>query len=316
MGSGAGRFRAKLLHPRHWSSWCLFAVWWLISMLPYAWLMRLGHGLGMTLFAFNSRRKRIARRNIELCFPTLDGSQSEQLLRANFSSMGMAVMEVGIAWWWPKKRFQKLLDIRDIQYLEDSNGRGTLLLGIHYTTLEIGTAAVTTVYDRVDGMYRAHGNPVYDFLQARGRVNKSIGDTQTYERRDVRGSLTALRRGRTLWFGPDQDYGLGSGLFAPFFGIAAATVDTTARFAKSGNARVVPFTHIRLPKNKGYQITFYPPLENFPTGDILADATTINGLIEQHILLQPEQYLWAHRRFKNRPAGEADLYNLDQPEPK
>lgn len=274
--------------------------------------MRFGHSIGLLVFAFDSRRKRIAQRNLELCFPDLSSCQRHQLLRANFSSMGMAIMEIGIAWWWPKKRFQKLLDIRGSEHLINSDGRGALLLGVHYTTLEVGVAAVTTMYDKVDGMYRAHGNPVYDFIQARGRVSKSAGRTDIYERRDVRGSLAALRRGRTLWYGPDQDYGLGSGLFVPFFNVAAATVNTTARFAKSGNARVVPFTHIRLPDNRGYQITFYPSLEDFPSGDDLADATRVNALIERHILLQPEQYLWVHRRFKNRPAGEADVYRLDE----
>ena len=54
---------------------------------------------------------------------------------------------------------------------------------------------------------------------------------------------------------------------------------------------------------KGYEFTVYPPLENFPVGDDLADATTVNKKIEAMISLKPEQYLWAHRRFKNRPEG-------------
>jgi KDO2-lipid IV(A) lauroyltransferase len=57
-------------------------------------------------------------------------------------------------------------------------------------------------------------------------------------------------------------------------------------------------------------VTIYPPLEEFPAGDDLVDVTRINQIIEKFILLQPDQYLWAHRRFKNRPEGESDLYNL------
>ena len=182
-----------------------------------------------------------------------------------------------------------------------------MLLGIHYTTLEIGAAAISTVFE-MDGMYRAHGNPLYDFVQARGRLNKGLGDGVVFERRDVRGTMKALKSGRSLWYGPDQDYGLGQGLFAPFFGIQAATVYATARFAEKTGAAVVPFSHIRLPGTQGYKITVYPALDKFPTGDDLADATRINKIIEQFILLQPDQYLWVHRRFKNRPEGEADLY--------
>ncbi|WP_438357997.1 LpxL/LpxP family acyltransferase, partial [Acinetobacter baumannii] len=32
-------------------------------------------------------------------------------------------------------------------------------------------------------------------------------------------------------------------------------------------------------------------------------------LIETEIMRAPDQYLWAHRRFKTRPTGEASFYN-------
>lgn len=190
------------------------------------------------------------------------------------------------------------------------SGQGTMLLGIHFTTLEIGGAAVAMA-TQMDGMYRAHGNPVYDYVQACGRISKGSGDTMVFERRDVRGSMRALKHGRTLWYGPDQDYGLVQGLFAPFFGVQAATVYATARFAEKTGAAVVPFTHIRLPGSRGYKVTIHPQLKSFPVGNDLIDATRINQLIEKFILLQPDQYLWAHRRFKNRPEGEADIYDSD-----
>jgi KDO2-lipid IV(A) lauroyltransferase len=69
-------------------------------------------------------------------------------------------------------------------------------------------------------------------------------------------------------------------------------------------------SHVRLPGTKGYKITVYPALEDFPVGDDVIDTSRINQLVEEMVLLQPEQYLWVHRRFKNRPEGEADLYNL------
>lgn len=184
-----------------------------------------------------------------------------------------------------------------------------MLLGIHFTTLEIGTAAIATVSAR-DGMYRAHGNPVYDFIQARGRLHKGTSADVIYERRDVRGTMKALKAGRTVWYGPDQDYGLQQGLYAPFFGIQAATVYATARFAQKTGAAVVPFSHIRLPGSQGYKITVHPALEDFPSGDDLVDATRINRIVEEFILVQPEQYLWVHRRFKNRPGSEPDVYGL------
>ena len=220
-------FKASLLHPRYCLTWCAFGLWRAITVLPFPVLLQLGTVLGLILHRFPSRRKTIAYRNIQLCFPDLTDQAHREMLRANFISTGIAVMEVGIAWWWSKKRFAKLLQFEGLDNLTAVGDRGVLLLGIHFTTLEIGTAGISMVASR-DGMYRAHSNPVYDFIQARGRLHKSGSNDVAYERRDVRGTMKALKAGRTLWYGPDQDYGLVQGVFAPFFGIPAATVNATA----------------------------------------------------------------------------------------
>ena len=304
----ATTFHRALLHPRHWATWAGFGLWWLVSQLPYPLLLLLGRGLGRLMHSFNSSRKQVAARNLELCFPELDDSQRAELLRENFASLGIAFFELGMAWWWPKRRFAKLLHFEGLEHFDAVADRGVMILGIHYTTIEVGAAAISSVHP-MEGMYRAHKNPVYDFLQARGRLHQGCSeDAVVYERRDVRGTMKALKQGRSLWYGPDQDYGIKQGVWAPFFGVPAATVYATARFAEKTGAAVVPFTHVRLPKGQGYRITVYQALQDFPTGDDVADATRINQLIEDNIRLAPEQYLWVHRRFKNRPEGFPGLY--------
>ncbi|MDO7653566.1 MAG: lipid A biosynthesis lauroyl acyltransferase, partial [Porticoccus sp.] len=71
---------------------------------------------------------------------------------------------------------------------------------------------------------------------------------------------------------------------------------------------VLPFSHVRLPNNKGYKVVVHPPLKNFPCDDEVASAEMINRRVEVMILEQPDQYLWAHRRFKTRPSGELRPY--------
>lgn len=301
------KFQLSFLKPGFFKTWLYFGLWRLVVFMPYTGLLILGKLIGLALYKLPTNRKHIAKRNIELCFPELDGNQRTMLLRENFISMGIGLMELGMAWWWPKKRFSKLLQYEGLDNLKYANKQGVILLSIHHTTLEVGAAAISMVCER-DGMYRAHGNPVYDYLQIKGRLHKSSHNSRLFERRDVRGTMKALKAGHTVWYAPDQDYGIKQGLFAPFFGIQAATVYATARLAEKTGAVVVPFTNIRLPGNQGYKITVYPALEGFPSGDDLADATRINQLVEEYIRVQPEQYLWAHRRFKTRPVGEADFY--------
>jgi len=90
-------------------------------------------------------------------------------------------------------------------------------------------------------------------------------------------------------------------VFAPFFNIPAGTITATSRIAERSGCAVVPFSHVRRDDRPGYDIYFHPPLENFPSGDDLQDATLINSTIEREIRRAPDQYLWMHRRFKTRP---------------
>ena len=69
-------------------------------MLPFPILVFLGTGMGLLVFSLPSSRKRIAQKNIEVCFPNLSSDEQYALLRKNFISMGIAIMEVGMAWWW------------------------------------------------------------------------------------------------------------------------------------------------------------------------------------------------------------------------
>lgn len=193
MSSKATQFRLVLLHPRYWLIWFAFGLWRLVTVLPFPVLLLIGKGIGLIFYAIPGRRKIIARRNIEICFPELSETEVRALLRANFISTGIAVMEVGISWWWSKKRFSKLMQFEGLEHLEAVKDRGVMVLGIHYTTLEVGAAALSSKWE-MDGMYRAHGNAVYDFLQARGRLNQSIGDNAVFERRDVRGTMKALKK--------------------------------------------------------------------------------------------------------------------------
>lgn len=301
-------FEIAFLHPRYWLLWLGLALLWLLTQLPYVVLLGLGRVLGWIMLHTASSRRYIVTRNLELCFPELSAEERQHIVRENFASMGIAFFEMAMSWWWPKKRLSTLLRVEGLEHLQtaQAQNQGVILMAIHFTTLEIG-AALLGQRHTIDGMYRAHKNPVFDYVQRRGRERHNA-DAKAIEREDVRGMLKVLRQGRAIWYAPDQDYGPKQSVFVPLFGIPAATVTATSKFAQLGRAQVIPMTQTRLADGKGYLIKIEPPLQNFPGESDTQDCLRINQWIEQTIAKQPEQYLWAHRRFKTRPEGEAKLY--------
>ncbi|MCL6417304.1 LpxL/LpxP family Kdo(2)-lipid IV(A) lauroyl/palmitoleoyl acyltransferase [Aestuariirhabdus sp. Z084] len=300
------RFRWSFFTPRFWLLWCGLGLAWLVVQLPYPVLLPIGRWVGRMVMRFGKGRRAIAERNLELCFPELDPQERAALLRKNFESMGISVLEVGISWWWPKWRVYRLFELEGEENLKAVEGQGALMLCLHFSTLEIGAGYLGHIAD-IDCMYRRHKNPLFDWVQQRGRQRHSL-DGETIEREDVRTMIRSLRKKHRIWYAPDQDYGRKQSLFVPFFGVTAATVTATSRFARLGNARVLPCIQTRLPDGRGYRLSILPPLDDFPGDDEFADAKRVNELIEQEIRKQPEQYMWLHRRFKTRPEGEPRLY--------
>lgn len=301
------RFRAAFLHPRFWPLWLGLGLLWLVVQLPYGALLALGRLLGAVMYRV-SRRRVVAARNLELCLPERSAAERDRLLRENFASSGIAFFEMAMSWWWPRERLARLAHIEGLEHLQAAQreGHGVILMALHFTTLEIG-AALLGQRHTIDGMYREHKNALFDYVQRRGRERHNL-DSTAIEREDVRTMLKVLRQGRAIWYAPDQDYGRKQSLFVPLFGIEAATVTATSKFARLGRALVVPFTQERLADGSGYRLVVHPPLADFPGESEEADCLRINQWVEQAVRACPEQYLWAHRRFKTRPEGAPKLY--------
>ncbi len=300
-------FSKKLLAPRHWPAWLAVGIWFLLAQLPYFVQFYLPHLL-VPYLKRNKKRLHQAQTNLRLCFPDLSDKDREALLYETLYSTAMAIFETGIAWFWPKWRLRRLFKISGMEHIEAAQreGKGALLLSMHFTTLDIGSAMLGQ-YVNYDGMYRPHRNAVYDYLQKVRREAYCPGGT-AFSRDNVRGMVSRLRQGRMIWYAPDRDLGEKISVFVPFFGVQTATVTATAQFARMGRAQVIPFTQKRLPKGKGYELVIHPPFDNYPLGDDHEDALRVSQFMENEIRKIPGQYFWAQPRFKTRPEGEPSVY--------
>ena len=295
-----------LAHPRYWPTWLALGVLRIFEPLPYAFLMWLGRRIGDVLVHLPTSFVRIARRNLELCFPENSPEERRHILREHFHSLGCGLFETAISWWSSNARVGRLAQIEGEDNLREAlaRGRGAILLSAHMTMLEMG-GRVACDHMPTNIMYRPTDNAVLERFLA---SNRSHHAKRAIPRDDIRTLVTALKGKEPVWYAPDQSYRKKGAEMVPFFGIPAATNTATSRLARMTGAAVLPYFPERLPGSKGYRMVIQPALQDFPSDNPAADAQRFNELIEAQVRRLPSQYLWIHRRFKGLTPDYPNYY--------
>lgn len=304
--TAAPRFPA----PRFWPARAGIALLWLLNRLPWRWQIRLGRVVGHLLFYLSPRRRHVTQVNIRLCFPELSPAEQAKMVRSVFANNGIGLFETAMAWWTPLDKLRGCFTLKGREYLDAAlaEGKGVILLGAHFSTLDLGGLLFSDYYP-VDAMYRRHNNPYLEQVITRNRL-RYFG--QAFERSNIRAVVRALRKNHIVWYAPDQDFGRSQSVYAPFFGVPAATLTATSRMVKLNGSPILMLAQHRLPDDSGYELELFPPLPSFPSGDEAADAARVNAEIERAIRKDPTQYMWVHRRFKTHPKGKNYLYRRRQ----
>lgn len=286
----------------------LLALLWLLHWLPLGLQAVIGRGLGALLHALAGTRRRVALRNLELCFPQMTDGERRRLAREHFGWLGRSLVERGLLWWAPRERLKRLIRVEGDVQLAERSERPVMWLVPHFMALDVAGVAVL-LYQKRKGasIYQRQSNPVMDAVMRAGRLR--LGNAVIFPRRDsARPLIREIRQGTAFFNLPDMDFGRRDAAFVPFFGVPAATLLAPARMARTLDMVVQPVLAEMLPGGQGYRVRFLPPLEGFPSDDALADTAHLNRWIEAEIRRNPAQYLWVHKRFKTRPVGETPLY--------
>ena len=294
------------LHPRHWYAWPVLALMLIMSWMPSRVLWVLGSCFGSIASWFPTHNRRFAERNVELCFPDKGPAERHQLVKRYFRHSGFAILSLGVTWFAPRWRMKRFITVRDKHHINDAFARGknVILLAPHFIGLDMGGVRLSMEMKCVS-MYRKARDPLLEYLYQR---RDRFGGVVVERMASLRPIIRYIREGRPFYYLPDQDMGERASVFVPFFGIPTATVTILSRIAETTNAVVIPCVTRILPHGGGYETHLYPPFENFPTDDPIADARYMNEQIEQWVRKMPDQYMWSYRRFKTRPNNEPSLY--------
>lgn len=298
-------FKCQYLHPKFWGTWLVLGLMRLSVWMPKPMQLILGRLLSMIMRPFLGKRIAIARRNLALCFPEWTPQQRDDVLAENSRMAGIMIIDMAISWWGSEQDLRKRVKFEGLAHIEKAlqQGKGVILLTGHFTSLEMG-GRLMALEVPIYAMFRPMKNALFNavMVAARERCLKGLVPQDK-----PRSMLQVLKKNAVVWYAPDQDYGSRHSVQATFFGVPAATVTATSKIAKLSGAAIVPFIPQR-EKDGSHTITVLPALSDFPSGDDLADAQRINGIIEQAIREMPAQYFWVHRRFKTQPEGKGLFY--------
>ena len=290
---------------RKLGTWTGVFVLWLVHFLPLKWIGAIGAALGSILYRFG--RGRVTRVNLALCFPEMSERERHDLGLKHFRMLGRNAVELSVMVWGSERELLELIQVEGLDHLKAAaeGGKPVIALAPHFIGLNMGGIRVAHEYPGTSSIYSKQKNPVLDriFLKARTR----FGNPHLVSRQEgLRSVIRVIKSGKPFYFLPDMDFGIRDAIFSPFFGVPTATITALPRLAKITGAKVVPV--ITRQVGAGYVARFYPAWEDYPTGDIEADVRRMNAFIEERVKEMPEQYFWAHKRFKTRPPGEPSPY--------
>lgn len=273
----------------------------------------MARAVGWIGFRLAKSRVRIARINLRKCFPDWTDERIDDTIKTHMSYFSHALFDRTLFWFGDVKSLHTNTRMVDAHHFEAARAqnRPIILLAPHFVGLDAGGLRINMDFEMAT-MYQKQSNPIFDELMLEGRSRSGQG--HLYSRHDgVRGLVKLLRKNIPLYYLPDMDFGVKDAVFVDFFGNSAATLTALPKLAKFTNALIVPcITRIDSDELAAgrtmYNIQFYPAWDGYPGDDETAAVRDMNRFIEERILEEPAQYLWLHKRFKTRPAGEASFY--------
>ena len=292
----------ECIHPKNWLIVLGLLCTRIIVLLPFRIIVTIGQAMGLLLYRISSSRLQVARKNIELCFPALSATEQSNLVKQHFISLGIGFFEVGIARWKSNQSLKKIIEIKGIEHLIRAvkKNRGVILMSAHFTMLEISALIGRNEIVQEDlppmvGMFRLGKNSIINQFFRNTRLRSTESLVTKFEVKDL---IRALKDKKLVWYASDQSFTGKNAISVNFFKHPAMTNPGIIRIAKITGSPVLPYFPSRLANGKGYVLEVLPEIESFPSEDTNNDMKKIHALLEQHILQNPEQYYWIHRRFK------------------
>ena len=268
--------------------------------------------VGLLIYSTYGRLRRVGMRNLDLAFPEKTQEEKRQILQGLFISLGRQLAEFCL---FPRYTRANVENIAVYDGFENfaqarSRGKGVIFLTAHIGGWEVSSFAHSLYGHPMNIIVRPLDNR---YLNAMVERYRNMHGNQTLSKQDyARGLLKLLRQGEVIGILMDTNMTPPQGEFVDFFGIPACTATGIARVASHTGAAVVPAFCVWDERIAKYKICFEPAVDLMNSGnsdaDAIANTEAFTKVIEGYVRRYPNQWLWVHRRWKTRPAGEPPIY--------
>jgi len=281
----------------------LIFFWKIIVLFPRKIQLFFGNCIGYLFLLIENKRKRFSKVNINLCFPDLDTNSAYRIYKKNIILFGRVIFDTGIAWFWSDDRINKNIPYKInglellLRYQRLNNG--VLLFFKHSLHLELDSR-ILAMNAEIFGVERKHNSTYFESIQKNGRLKSMKG---IVDRNSTVSFVRWLKNGKTVLYAPDQDYGLKKSDQIDFFGLPAATISAPLKIINKTGCNYL-FMNTYYEKDN-LVIDIEEP--KFSKASSIMFMQDLNKYIENKIKLNPEEYLWQHRRFKST-LGKEKIY--------
>ena len=252
------------------------------------------------------RLGRVARRNLEFALPEMSRTQHAAIVDQVFESVARIMLAFSRFPSISRKTVDRWIRTEGGEHFQNAvrQGRGVLFATAHLGNWELSAFAHALITGPMNVVVRPLDNPLIDRLVEQRR---SLSGNRVLAKREyARSILKALAANEAVGVLIDQNVAADEGVFVDFFGVPACAATGFVRIAHRSGAAVIPGFALWMENERRYVLRFYPPIEI--TGDDAADTGALQRKLEEVVRQYPGQWLWIHRRWKTRPAGEASLY--------
>ncbi len=280
----------------------------MLSALPLPLAHLVGSLIGVLLWLLPNKFSRLTRHHLARCFSDRGWSARQALVFESLIEAGKTLAEGPLLWSGPGPRVARLVrETRGWEAIERAlaAGRGVITAAPHLGAWEMAGLE----YSRrrpIVSLYKPQKG-AWDALIKQGRERFGAKLVPS-DRSGVRELFASLKRGEAAGILPDQDPPIGSGAFAPFFGIPAHTPVLLSALAQRTGAKVFYMYAERLSFGRGFILHFVPADDAVGAQDQTRAITALNRGVEDCVRRLPAQYWWGYARWRRRPPGTPDFY--------